>query len=98
MQMQEAMRRGQLPPALAQLSGFPPASYEPYQTKSVLQNDFLTAKQMSASTVSMPAAASAYSSALDKDKSGKASPHHRDALLAAAAGTCYWFYILVLNI
>lgn len=83
------MRRGQIPPtALApQMAAamFHP-SFEPFQTKSVLQNDFLTAKQMSANSVSLSPAGSTYSSALEKDKNDKASTHSRDqALLAAAA-------------
>lgn len=82
--IQDCLRRGIMPSVIPQMVGGAPfpTAFEPLPTKSVLQNDFLTAKQMSASSVSMPATASAYSSALDKDKGGKASPHPRNPLIS----------------
>ena len=77
----EAMKsRGMgLPPgfSLPQIPGFPPmSSYEPFQTKSVLQNDFLTAKQMADSG---GYAASLAAQQLEKEKAAQ-------ALLAAGGG------------
>lgn len=94
MQQMEALRRNHM--AAAVPGGFPftPAvsSFEPYPTKSVLQNDFITAKQMSAgggAAVNLSAAgAAAYSPAAalsEREKSGKASPHPNEQMLAAAA-------------
>lgn len=95
--MQEAMRRGQIPATFPSFGPtFPPMSpLEPYQTKSVLQNDFLTAKQMSACSANIPTAPSAYTTALDKDKSGKASPLPKDPLVTAGK---YWLVRIVNDI
>ena len=63
--------------SLPQIPGFPPmSSYEPFQTKSVLQNDFLTAKQMADSG---GYAASLAAQQLEKEKATQ-------ALLAAGGG------------
>lgn len=76
---------------------FPPmSSYEPFQTKSVLQNDFLTAKQMAegVNLSTYTAAVAAQQQQMEKDKAAQAmlaaggkvspAPPTKEQLLTAA--------------